>query len=169
MENILIIIVVDDCIQLKQLVAEDAVHYFNLVDKNRGHLSQFGDETAKKYESLEQVSESIINPKNKSRLRFGIWVKDVFVGTINLTLNEDTKGNPIAEIGYLLGECYQGKGYIGKSLARLIQYAFHEMDIQMVYAEVENGNERSVNVLTKAGFQEDYPLENKRLFYLERN
>ncbi|EKE20447.1 MAG: acetyltransferase related protein [uncultured bacterium] len=164
-----IILEIDANIALKQYIISDSEAIFKLIDNDRSHLSQHGDTTAQKYPTLESVRNSIVNPENTSRLRFGIWDRDVFVGTINITPNEDTLENPIAEVGYFLGEDYQGKGYIGKSLERLIQYAFSELNIQMVYATVARGNNRSANVFIRAGFRENNIPDDQRGFYLERN
>jgi len=164
-----IILKVDSNIALRQYIVSDSEAIFQLIDNSRDHLSQHGDTTAQKYQTTEAVRDSIANPKNSERLRFGIWDKNVFVGTINITPNEDEEGKPVAEIGYFLGECYQGKNYLTKSLARLIQYAFFEMNILMVYAFVAQENKRSANVLIRAGFQDEAPLNNQRRFYLEKN
>src|SRR5437868_14428116 len=71
---------------LRQYSPADAQEGFSLIDRNRDHLSQFGDETASKYPTLESFQESILHPKNPRRLRFGIRNKEgLLVGSINLT------------------------------------------------------------------------------------
>ena len=94
-----------------------------MINRNRGHFSQFGDETADKYKTLRDVEESILNPKNPNRLRFGVWSSGgEFVGSINLTPDKDNGQR--CEIGYYLGPEYIGKGYMLNSVLTLSTYGF---------------------------------------------
>jgi hypothetical protein len=53
-----------DGVVLRQLIPEDSQPYFDLIEYDRAHLSQFDDDTAAKYKTVEDVLESIVNPKN---------------------------------------------------------------------------------------------------------
>lgn len=133
---------------LRQLSNEaDDLVYFSAIDANREHLSQFGDETASKYPTLEAVTEARINPSNPDKLRFGIWNKETFVGSINLT-PDDYDG---AEIGYWLDERYTGNGYATLAVKALGNYG--RKRYSMVYAYVTEGNVASEAVLERAGFE----------------
>ncbi len=134
-------------VSLRQLTLEDAVVYFNAVDANREHLSQFEDDTSKKYPTLEEVEKSITSPTNK--LRMGIWDEDKFVGSINLTPSSDGK---VAEIGYWLDERQTGKGYATVATAALTNYA--KQRFTKVHAEVVEGNDASARVLKRTGFHQ---------------
>ena len=164
-----IVLGVDARIVLKQYSVSDSRAIFELIDDNRSHLSQYGDITARKYSTMKEVHDSIAHPKNPERLRFGIWDEGVFVGTINITPDEDDAGARTAEVGYFLGESHQGRGCMGKSLARIIQYAFFKMDIQIIYALVARKNRLSANVLQRAGFRRKNIQNDQQIFYLERN
>jgi ribosomal-protein-serine acetyltransferase len=164
-----VILEVDASITLKQYVLSDSMPIFKLIDSCRSHLSQYGDNTAKKYPTLKSVQDSIRYPQNKSRLRLGIWEGKTLVGAINLTPNEDSEGNSVAEIGYFIGERFQGNGYVNKALSRLIDYASCDLEIQMLYAKVHKDNQRSMNVLSRAGFQKAGIEKEIQRFYLERD
>ncbi|MFC1638111.1 GNAT family N-acetyltransferase [Patescibacteria group bacterium] len=59
---------------------------------------------------------------------------------------------------------------MGLSLKRLIQYAFNEIGLQRVYAQVVIGNVRSNNVLRRAGFRKwKSARENLRVFLFEKS
>ncbi|MCA9343812.1 hypothetical protein KC947_02575, partial [Candidatus Saccharibacteria bacterium] len=45
----------NDVIVLRQLTVEDAQTYFDLIDHDREHYSQFDDVTAKKYQVVGDV------------------------------------------------------------------------------------------------------------------
>ena len=131
-------------VRLQTLERADAPAYFRLIDRNRAHLSQYGD-TASKYPTLESVLLSLSNAHGE-KIRFGIWNRHALVGVANLT--------PVpaaAEIGFLLGAEFQGKGYACAAVRSLTVYAlnagFHE-----VYGLVHPHNARSMNVLLRAGY-----------------
>ena len=70
---------------LRTYTPEDAETVFALIDRNRQHLSQHGDETAKKYPDLASFLQSITHPANPNKIRLGIWKGETPVGSINLT------------------------------------------------------------------------------------
>jgi len=144
---------------LKQLTVEDAPSYFGAVDASREHLSQFGDETATKYPNLESVEESLKNPPDPSKLRFGIWDNDIFVGSINL--KPDTEGT---EIGYWLDSRHVGHGYATFALKTIAHYATQRFG--KPHAWVTKGNDKSVAVMKRAGFVHTNTHDNKLIFEL---
>src|SRR3990167_6087043 len=105
-----------DGLVLRQLISKDAQNYFDLIEYDRTHLSRHDEDTAIKYPTLESVQESIDNPKNPDRLRFGIWDGETMVGSINLTLDIQHS----AEIGYWVGKEYIGHSYATKAIRALI-------------------------------------------------
>ena len=143
----------DGDIVLRQFVLQDSEEIFALINSNRGHLSQFGDETADKYPTLESVRESIEHPKNPKRLRFAIRDKQGrLVGSINLTPDE---GNPSqGEIGYYLSAEFQKRGHMRKAVQILTEHGFSNLNYKFIYGDVTEGNMASENVLMKAGYQE---------------
>ena len=155
---------VGDGIFLRQYVPADAPVIFQLIDENREHLSQHGEDTARKYPTLESVADSIINPQNPRRLRFGIWDKDVFVGGINITPAE----NHTAVLGYWLGGQHQSKGYAGRSAWTLILSAFKAGKVQAIVAHVAKTNDRSIRLLERVGFIQTTENEETLIFTMER-
>lgn len=137
-----------DTISLRQLTIERALDYFKLVDTDRDHLSQFGDTTADKYKSLDSVTESILHPKNPDKYRFGIYDKDIMVGSNNLTLSKDTS----AEIGVWVGKQFIGNGYSRKGNFLLLDFAFNILNLNSVFGVVTIGNYASSKSLEKLGF-----------------
>ena len=143
-------------ITLKQFSITDAPVIFNMIDEQRKRLTQPGVKAGSNYQTLQDVEQSILNPKNPNKLRFGIWNESgQYIGTINLTPDEDNPKRAV--IGYYLGEQYQGKGYMNKAVKALVSWAFNEDSMKEIYGRVNKGNEeaeRSENVLKRAGFVE---------------
>lgn len=154
------IVSADKQVTLKQFVSEDAREMFDLIDRNRDQLSQFGDETSSKYPTYESALVSITHPRNPNRLRFAIRdAQGVMVGSINLTPTEDNPQR--GEIGYWMGKESEGKGYMGRAVEALTDYGFFTLGYQTIFGEVVVGNDKSVNVLSRAGYKETQRHDNK--------
>lgn len=154
------IVSADRQVTLRQFVPEDAREMFDLIDRNRGQLSQFGDETSAKYPDYESALASITHPKNPNRLRFAIRdAQGVMVGSINLTPTEENPQR--GEIGYWIGKESEGKGYMGRAVEALSDYGFSTLGYQTIFGEVVVGNKKSVNVLSRAGYREKQRHDDK--------
>lgn len=97
-------------VYLRPLAEDDAEAYFEAVDENRTHLSQFGNTTAKNCRTPEDVRRSIVSPRDPARLRLGIWDKERFVGSTDLHSPPGNRGS-VVEIGYWLRASALGNGY----------------------------------------------------------
>lgn len=144
-----IVLKVDDKILLRQYAEEDAKAIFSLIDESRKHLSQNDDETSDKYPDIETVRESIVDPPNRKKLRLGIWDKEVFVGSVNLT----PLGSGYAELGYWIGKRFLGNHYAAKASTALIRAAFKSGKTKILIGEVAKTNSYSINVLSQLGFE----------------
>lgn len=137
---------------LRQLVKEhpeDAQTIYNLIAFDPDHLRQFDDTTADKYQSVEDVLESIEEPENPNKLRFGIWDGDTMVGSINLTPHQDCK----ASVGYWVGKEHIGHGHAAEAVRLLSDYAFNQAGYEKLVAAVRFGNLASRKTLENAGYQ----------------
>lgn len=136
-------------VTLRELRLNDAELYFNLVEADRGHLSQFGDTTADKYPDVLTVEQSILNqPPNVHR--FGIWndEQDIMVGLIKTTQGK----HGVCEVGYWVGGRHTGHGYASRSLPAITEYSYSTLHAPVVYAEVVVGNQASRKSLEKSGY-----------------
>jgi RimJ/RimL family protein N-acetyltransferase len=160
MNEVLVLSTEQECITLRLLstTADDAA-YFEAVNANREHLSQFDDSTAKKYRSLEDVRNARLNAGDK--VRMGIWYGDTFVGTVNATPDEEG-----AEIGYWLDSRHTGHGYATLAVKALGAYVAEHYP--KVHAEVVEGNDASARVLERAGFKRTAEKAGRLIFELSQ-
>lgn len=150
-------------LSLRQFTPTIARDVFDLIDRNRGHLSQFGDETAEKYPSYESLLESIVNPKNPKRLRFAMRNSEgAVVGSINLTPDSDNPKK--GEVGYYLGSEYQGMGFAADATKLLSEFAFAKLGYTEIYAKIHPDNKGSQKVVAKAGYKETGTKDGDLLF-----
>lgn len=84
------------------------------------------------------------------------------VGTC--TLADVDPANLRAEVGFALGRPYWAMGYAAEALQTLLLFAFTEMGLRRLEADVDPRNERAVRVLEKQGFRrEGYARERWRV------
>jgi ribosomal-protein-alanine N-acetyltransferase len=77
------------------------------------------------------------------------------------------------EIGFVISREYRGKGYASEVIKRMTDYIIHSFGIKVLYGRVMKGNEASVRVLEKNGYNfvgeeygaEDDPYGNGMLIY----
>ncbi len=150
-------------VRLVKFSPEDAEEIFALIDANRPHLSQYGDQTAAKYPTLELVLNSIVDPPNPKNLWLAIRNQEgVMVGSIDLTPDELTPDR--AEIGYYLGSQFTGQGYMTEAVRLLSAYVSDELGYTDLFAKVHEDNLASARVLERAGY---FPVQDRgdHLFY----
>jgi ribosomal-protein-alanine N-acetyltransferase len=82
---------------------------------------------------------------------FAIDVDGFVVGAIGVRPRDDVHALS-AEIGYWLGEEFWNRGIATEAVLAMTNYAFEELGMVRVFAEVFEWNTASVRVLEKAGF-----------------
>lgn len=80
--------------------------------------------------------------------------KPVLVGGITLS-NVRYSAARHANVGYWLGENYIGKNFMGRAIALCQDFAFNTLKLNRIHAACLPDNQASINVLRKAGFEEE--------------
>jgi ribosomal-protein-alanine N-acetyltransferase len=127
-------------------------------------LKIFGDERVMEYynliplKTISDAEKIILHFQKKYSdgigIRWGIVLKGTenCIGTIgvnNYTIHH--RGS----IGYDLHHSYWNKGFVTGALQAIIEYAFSELGVNRIEAEVMLGNKASEKVLEKAGFHNE--------------
>ncbi len=63
--------------------------------------------------------------------------------------------NRSAEIGYLIGPEFRGKGYACEAITLLLRYLFDQLELNKAMAQTAEFNIESVAILKKLGFKQD--------------
>jgi RimJ/RimL family protein N-acetyltransferase len=106
---------------------------------------------------LRQIREGY---RSGETVQFGIERNDdkVLLGTC--TLFHIHAQSRRAEVGYALGYPYWGQGYMHEALQRLLRFAFEELDLIRLEADIDPRNEASKRTLLRLGFvKEGYMRE----------
>ncbi|HKY06501.1 MAG TPA: GNAT family N-acetyltransferase [Blastocatellia bacterium] len=95
------------------------------------------------------------NFRERTFFQWGIALRedDKVIGTT--TLFHLDLGNRRAEIGYALGRSHWGRGYIQEALNALFAFAFNDLSLHRLEADVDPRNARSIRTLERLGFQKE--------------
>ena len=147
---------IDDDIELRMIEPRHAEELDTLIEHNRAHIKAWSA-WLKDDHSIEDT-RSFINrnltqfAENKG-FAIAIWYKGEMAGQIEY--NSIDWVNRKAEIGYWLGDSFQGKGLATKSCRVLIDYAFNELKLNRVEMHCVVENQRSRKIPKNLGFRED--------------
>lgn len=100
---------------------------------------------------------------------YAVVLKDDVIGCAELLMHPNCNhwwGEGAAELGYWIGEAYQGRGYATQACRALIKRAFAQLNINEIYASYKMENLASKRVLEKLGFEFYAQLDN--VDYLNR-
>jgi ribosomal-protein-alanine N-acetyltransferase len=130
------------------------------------------------YADLEEAQGAIrfyIDCVDNGHLPFvlGVVLKETgeLIGDTGIS---EVDGHPDeAEVGYCIGQKYRGRGYAVELLNAISGFVASRFGIKEIYGRVVHGNEVSVKVLEKSGYQfvreefgaEDDPYGNGMLVY----
>jgi RimJ/RimL family protein N-acetyltransferase len=136
----------DAAVSLRPLTLDDVGRYYDLVDRNRQHLTRHGDYESFRHATLDDLRTHLAEASGNVRL--GVWLEGELIGRIDL--------NPINPprwvIGYWLDERLTGKGLMTTACRAAIGHA-SALGALELYAGVTHGNERSVRLLQRLGFE----------------
>lgn len=80
--------------------------------------------------------------------------REKIIGDVNLS-NVVRGVFQSCNMGYRLDEHAQGRGYMRETLQRVVQYAFEEMKLHRIEANIMPHNVRSIKLITAVGFEEE--------------
>ena len=93
--------------------------------------------------------------KRRMILKWGIALRtdDQLIGSITLFNLDFTHRR--AEIGYALGREHWGHGYMNEALMALLKYAFEDLNLHRIEADVDPRNTASNKTVERLGFQRE--------------
>jgi len=101
---------------------------------------------------LERIAEGF---RARTLFQWGIERKQDsrIIGTT--TLFSLDSGNARAEIGYILASEYWSQGYMQEALTALLRFAFGELKLRRIEADVDPRNASSLKSLDRLGFKQE--------------
>lgn len=103
----------------------------------------------------DMLNATLEGYRDSTWLRLAIELKETreMVGTVGLHHFFDS--NRRCELGYALGSAHWGKGYAGEAVEAALRYAFDELGMNRIEADIDPRNGASARVLERAGFRKE--------------
>ena len=134
---------------------------FDYFIRNREHFMPWGPKHEPAWDTEEYHRNKIIQYCEKMADGNSLWVfifeknhPDKILGDIHFS-NVVRGIFQSCNVGYRLDENEQRKGYMREALQRSIEYAFNDMKLHRIEANIIPVNERSIKLVKSLGFEEE--------------
>ena len=138
---------------------------FELIIQEQAHLGEWLDWATeiKNYADVRKlVFEEIRKNESGEQAIFYILYKGVLIGSVGLTkIDVEQKEG---ELGYWLSQKMTRKGFMKKSVKRLVNYAFEELELNSLKIRTVSENIKSSQVALRAGFFLEEKMANTFFF-----
>lgn len=142
-------------LNLRPLRAGDAPAYLEIFTDPKT-LTFWSCETVRTLaDAAGMVAEDIRWVERGEALCWGVALpdEDRLIGKVSLYFF--SRRNRRAETGYILNRRYWGKGMMSEALSAVLQYAFAELGLHRIEADVDPDHAASLALLEKFGFVEE--------------
>lgn len=147
---------INETLKLELVQSSHAQSLFDLASKNRNHISPWMPwiENMKSVEFIQQfIAGSVHRHAAKTEYAFVIFENGKMVGRIGIY--QIDRHNKSGEIGYWIGEDFQGKGIIVKSCKAIISYAFQYLDLNRIQIRCATENTKSQQIPERLNFKKE--------------
>lgn len=142
-------------VTLRELTADDVDAYYELINRNRAHLNQHGNYRFEYDANADDIRGYFENPWD-TNVRLGVWSTEQLIGRVDL--------NPIDPprwvLGYWIDGSFSGRGIVTSACRAAIAYAA-TLGATEIYAGVTNGNDPSIRVLERLGFEHIQDMDDR--------
>ena len=97
-------------------------------------------------EFIERSRERVLKQESYN---FMIFQDKKMIGGVGLS----EFNNKSCQVGYWLGKKYWGNGFATEALKSILDFGFDQLNLEKIYAAYKIGNEGSIRVLNKSGFE----------------
>lgn len=142
--------------ELRLLEMQHAEGLFALIDQNRTHLRRWltwVDNNRAVADSRSFIRSALQQFADNRGFAAGIWYRGALAGMIGY--NDIDWFDSKAELGYWLGEQFQGHGLMTLACRALTSHSFHDLHLNRVEILCAEGNSRSRAVPERLGFTQE--------------
>ena len=147
---------IDSNLRLELTDESHAESIFNLVDNNRAYLKQWlpwVDSTQTVENTKEYIKMTLKRYAENNGFDCSIIFNDEIAGLIGL--HKIDHSNKITSIGYWLGEDYQHKGIMTKTVVALLNYCFNSLELNRIELKCASENYRSQAIPERLNFKKE--------------
>lgn len=103
----------------------------------------------------QQIAKDAAAFAAREYFRFAMILNDTGRQVGNCTLRSLHWQCRRGEVGYALGRAHWGKGYMGEALEALLRFAFVDLDLHRLEADIDPRNAASTGAVERLGFQRE--------------
>ena len=146
-------------IEIRLIKNEDAVPFYELIEKNRERLTMYFPKTLKHIRDLDSTKIFIELKINEATRKDGYWFlviskkDDQFIGS--LVIKDLDLTVPKCELAYFIDGDFESKGITSKATQWLINHCFDELKMEKIILRINPANEPSRRVALKNGFTKE--------------
>lgn len=140
----------------------DGVEFYQLVSQNRSYLEDHFPRLLRDVGSREEaeafVRYRLADWLLQNNFAFGVWRRKEadLIGFIHL--NEIDWSVPVAEIAYFLDHDFTGQGFMTETVARIIEFAFKQLQLDKLRLRTLSDNFASQRLARRVGFRREGDL-----------
>lgn len=145
---------------IRKYEKSDGIVFYRLLesDNNREYLKEHVDEaTTVKTEEEAEIRVRTLAADWVARTRFvmGIWLKSSrnYIGQIWIQPNKWEV--PSFELGWFLGQSYQGQGIATEAVKAAIRFLFHHLKAHKIIVRTRDDNIKSYKLAERCGFSKE--------------
>jgi ribosomal-protein-serine acetyltransferase len=145
---------VDSEIVLKEIELSDAEDIFKIIDSDRENLRiwlSFVDSTKEIEDTKDFIRSILFLPGDIRDFVAVIIYNEQKIGLIGFKLTDFV--NKKTEIGYWISKEFENKGIVTKSVVKMIDYAFNNLELNRIQIKCGIGNEKSSKIPKKLNFK----------------
>ncbi len=101
------------------------------------------------------IAQVLAEYRDNTSLRFAITLRSTGDMIGNIRLYDFVDQNRRCDIGYALTQPHWGKGYLAEAMAAVLDYAFAELDLIRIEADIDPRNDASARLLERMAFQRE--------------
>jgi len=153
-------------LELRQLEERDAATALEAINRDRADLRKWlawVDRSKSLDDTLAFIRAEAERHTATAELAAGIWFEKRFAGTIGTHVID--RLNRKVEIGYWLGTPFRGRGIMTDACRAVVEYCFHELDLNRVEIRCAAGNLASRAIPARLGFTHEATLQEAQLLY----
>ncbi|HEY4001721.1 MAG TPA: GNAT family N-acetyltransferase [Candidatus Xenobia bacterium] len=157
---------VDADIELRKVTVRHAGEVFSLIDRNRPFLRRWMpwlDDALDMADTMDFVRASEAMAREGRGVQFGVWYRHVLAGLAGF--NRVNRHNRQGDIGYWLGETFQGRGIMRRTVKALVGMAFEDLELHRVQIFCAPGNTRSRAIPEALGFRMEGTMREAEWLY----
>lgn len=110
------------------------------------------DESIDVTKEFIQEIEAEQQGQNPRRFEFVIFLGDEHIGGISI-YKENDNGETVGELGWIMREEYQEKGFVTEAAEAVMKFTFGELGLKKIIAHCDARNKASARVMEKIGMK----------------